>query len=47
MISSSTPWATPTTCSAAQVFSPACSLNLEAGALQTGQNSGGVSPSWT
>ena len=36
MISSETPCATPTTCSAAQVMSPACSTNFSAGAPQTG-----------
>jgi len=45
LISSGTSLATPTTCSAAHVFSSDCSINLEAGALQSGQNSGAASPS--
>ena len=45
MMRSSTPFAMPTTCSAAQVFSAACSLNFSAGTLQTGHFSGAESPS--
>ena len=36
---------TPTTCSAAQVFSSACSVNLLPGTWQTGHSAGGSSPS--
>ena len=47
-ISSLTPLATPTTCSAAHSFSPStCSLNLSAGTPHCGHFSGACSPSYT
>src|SRR5699024_1826971 len=46
-ISSLTPCATPTTCSAAHSLSPAISLNFSAGTPHCGHFSGGCSPSYT
>ena len=45
MMSSGAPWATPTTCSAAQLISGPCSTNLDAGAWHWGHSLGGCSPS--
>ena len=45
MISSRTPCATPTTCSAAHVILSPCSMNFSAGTLHTGHAAGAASPS--